>query len=129
VCRGCFFVRVDIPSGGDIDGCNKHDILEGLVGDAINEAYPCEYMNDIWEMMEEVLADYIPDEEFCFSAIPDYWYLTFTEANRQYWRDQKAVMDLYEERMRPIVERRVWEKLKERGYNIQRTKDGGVLKG
>lgn len=30
MCRGCLFVKVDIPSGGDIDGCLKEDIIEEL---------------------------------------------------------------------------------------------------
>ncbi len=29
-CRGCLFVKVDVPSGGDIDGCRKEALLDSL---------------------------------------------------------------------------------------------------
>ena len=53
MCRGCLFVIVDIPSGGDIDGCWKMNILEDLAS---------EYPNNpiIKKKLEEM------DEEKCF---------------------------------------------------------------
>jgi hypothetical protein len=33
MCRGCLFVKVDIPSGGDIDGCLKQDIIDEFKAD------------------------------------------------------------------------------------------------
>jgi membrane protein involved in colicin uptake len=28
MCRGCLFVKVDVSSGGDIDGCIKNDVID-----------------------------------------------------------------------------------------------------
>lgn len=57
MCRGCLFVIVDIPSGGDIDGCWKLEILEELAGEFPNNAM-------IKEALEKLDEDL--DEEKCF---------------------------------------------------------------
>ena len=33
MCRGCLFVKVDVPSGGDIDGCLKQDVIDEFKGE------------------------------------------------------------------------------------------------
>lgn len=54
MCRGCLFVIVDIPSGGDIDGCHKQEILEEL----FNEYPDNPMLLKEWEIVES--------EENCF---------------------------------------------------------------
>lgn len=53
MCRGCLFVIVDIPSGGDIDGCHKIEILEELATEFPNNPL-------IKKKLEEM------DQEKCF---------------------------------------------------------------
>ena len=57
MCRGCLFVIVDIPSGGDIDGCCKMEILE-----EIGSGFPDNPI--IKKKLEEMEKDL--DEENCF---------------------------------------------------------------
>ncbi|MHA1286007.1 MAG: hypothetical protein ACTSPB_01265 [Candidatus Thorarchaeota archaeon] len=118
MCRGCFFVKIDIPSGGDIDGCYKKLIIEDLVREAMMHIVG--HQSRSYDVMGSV-QDLMPtDDESCFEGIPDYEGLSYKEANSRFWDDREKAHQEFTEKMKPIVEKRVWTKLEDYGWKILR---------
>ncbi len=116
-CRGCIFVIVDEESGGDIDGCMKDNIIDGVIGEELGR---CTLGPPI-SLCEarKLLDDIAPKEDAnCFEEWPDYPGLSYEEANRKSWKAREKAHNEYEKRITPIVKERVRAELKKHGWVI-----------
>ena len=97
MCRGCLFVIVDIPSGGDIESCWKQEIIERFY-----ENYPKDTkIHDLLENEEKKL-----DEDQCFVG---FWQPQpknkdeFEKQTREWMECREKVIAAYERNLRKRV--------------------------
>jgi len=120
-------VKLDIPSGGDIDGCKKEDILHGLISEAMRHVT---FGNvDYWEIWEAIKEHHPDDDKTCIENVLEHPELNFDQSCEVFWGERGQAWKDYEDKMRLIVEPLVWKALEKYGYTFGRDEAGNLSMG